>query len=675
MKQVDQVKLGAEFINRRAHREMHDRCLWEARMRRDKVASSIPEWEEMRELASKIKMHTLANLDSYLKEFAANAEANDIHVHWARDAKEHNEIILDIFRSHGVKTVTKGKSMTMDECGMREYMQEHGIDIYEADLGERIQQLDDQRPSHIVMPAIHKLRSDVAQLFARTLGSNPDIDDPHYLNSVMRADMRPRYVKADAGMTGVNFGIAETGGIVVCTNEGNADISATLPPLYVATMGMEKVIPRQSDLPLFIRLLSRSALGLDMTQYTSHFHGPRKGQEMHLVILDNGRRKRLESPDYWQVLKCIRCGACMNTCPVFRRTSGISYDATYMGPIGIVLEPSYDLYKYARLPYSCTHCGSCGNVCPVKVPIPHLVFYWRNEVVKHGYGQPSHNIEQAMAVPVLKSSTNLAMAEKVGLWALRKLPKKLTESGLNPWAVDHTNPEPPKETFRQYYERVIKSQEEAKDTSPSDSSNLSDLSDPSDRSDLSDSSDLSDKSSSCPLPEVPMYPWTGDPLEDFISHLEGFDGKAVKFAARDEALSWLTTQPEMDMNQNVVYSTAEGVSGNLDEENLTDLKDAELINTCVTEAEMGVGEMGSVWVTDRTLRHAACALLSRHLFVLLDARKIAGGLHEAYSRLNLRDQQYGSFFTGPSATADIEAVHITGAQGPLSLTVLLYNCP
>lgn len=674
MKQVDQVKLGAEFINRRAHREMHDRCLWEARMRRDKVASSIPEWEEMRELASKIKMHTLANLDSYLKEFAANAEANDIHVHWARDAKEHNEIILDIFRSHGVKTVTKGKSMTMDECGMREYMQEHGIDIYEADLGERIQQLDDQRPSHIVMPAIHKLRSDVAQLFARTLGSDPDIDDPHYLNSVMRGDMRPRYVKADAGMTGVNFGIAETGGIVVCTNEGNADISATLPPLYVATMGMEKVIPRQSDLPLFIRLLSRSALGLDMTQYTSHFHGPRKGQEMHLVILDNGRRKRLESPDYWQVLKCIRCGACMNTCPVFRRTSGISYDATYMGPIGIVLEPSYDLYKYARLPYSCTHCGSCGNVCPVKVPIPHLVFYWRNEVVKHGYGQPSHNIEQAMAVPVLKSSTNLAMAEKVGLWALRKLPKKLTESGLNPWAVDHTNPEPPKETFRQYYERVIKPQEEAKDSSPSDWSDPSDVSDRSDRSDESDSSDKSSPSS-CPLPEVPMYPWTGDPLEGFISHLEGFDGKAVKFASRDEALSWLTTQPEMDMNHNLVYSTIESVSGNLDEENLTDLKDAELINTCVTEAEMGVGEMGSVWVTDRTLGHAACALLSRHLFVLLDARKIAGGLHEAYSRLNLRDQQYGSFFTGPSATADIEAVHITGAQGPLSLTVLLYNCP
>lgn len=460
MKQVNQVKLGEEFIKQREHREMHDRCLWAARMRRDKVASTIPEWEEMRRLASEIKLHTLSNLDHYLELFADNAAANGIYVHWARDAEEHNRIMLEILRSHNVKTVTKGKSMTMDECGMREFLEKHGIDIYEADLGERIQQLDNQRPSHIVMPAIHKLRSDVADLFARTLGSDRDIDDPHYLNSVMRADMRKKYIKVDAGMTGVNFGIAETGGIVVCSNEGNADISANLPPLYVATMGLEKLIPRQSDLPLFIRLLSRSALGLDITQYTSHFHGPREGQEMHLVILDNGRSARLSAKDYWQVLKCIRCGACMNTCPVFRRTSGISYDAIYMGPIGLALEPSYDLYKYARLPYSCTHCGSCGDVCPVKVPIPELIFYWRAEVVKHGFGQPTHNIEQDLAAMVLKNSTNLAIAEKAGLWALRHVPEQIAESTLNPWAKEHTNPEPPEETFRQYYRRVIEPQEE-----------------------------------------------------------------------------------------------------------------------------------------------------------------------------------------------------------------------
>ncbi len=455
MTQVNQVKLGAKFIADTPHRESHDRCLWAARMRRDSVAQRIPEWEEMRELASQIKKHTLSHLEEYLIVFEERLKENGVHVHWALDAEEHNRIVLDIFQSHGVKVVTKGKSMLMDECGMRPFLAKHGIEVYEADLGERIQQLDDQQPSHIVMPAIHKLRGDVARLFAEKLGSDPDIDDPPYLNSVMRKDMRQHYIKADAGMCGVNFGIAETGGIVVCTNEGNADISANIPPLFVASMGIEKLIPTQSDLALFIRLLSRSALGLDITQYTSHYHGPRKGQEMHLIIVDNGRTSRLGS-DYWEVLKCIRCGACMNTCPVFRRTSGLSYDAPYMGPIGIVLEPSYDLDRYARLPYSCTHCGSCGNVCPVKVPIPDLVFYWRDVVVKAGKDQLSHRIQESGMELVLRNATNLSHAEKLGLWALRNLPESLLTSRLNPWAKAHANPVPPKETFREYYARKYK---------------------------------------------------------------------------------------------------------------------------------------------------------------------------------------------------------------------------
>lgn len=458
MSQVNQVKLGAKFIADTAHRESHDHCLWAARMRRDQAAARIPEWEEMRSLASQIKLHTLSHLDKYLEMFETRLKENGIHVHWAENAEEHNRIVYEIFRDHGVKTVTKGKSMLMDECGMREYLEKRGIEIYEADLGERIQQLDNQQPSHIVMPAIHKLRDDVAKLFAEKLGSDPDINDPTYLNSVMRKDMRQHYIKADAGMNGVNFGVAETGTIVVATNEGNADISANIPPLFVASMGIEKLIPRQSDLPLFIRLLSRSALGFDITQYTSHYTRPRKGQEMHVVIVDNGRTRRLGA-EYFEVLKCIRCGACMNTCPVFRRTSGISYQATYMGPIGIVLQPSYDLHRYARLPYSCTHCGSCGNVCPVKVPIPKYVFYWRTEIVEHHEDELLHRLEESAMAMVLRNSMTLSHAERLGLWALRNLPQGLLNSGLNPWAKDHANPEPPAETFRQYYRRTHESNE------------------------------------------------------------------------------------------------------------------------------------------------------------------------------------------------------------------------
>ena len=461
MRQVNQVKLGNKFLRDTAHRESHDRCLWAARKRRDDVAHSIPEWEEMRAHASQIKEHTLANLADYLEELERKLTARGVHVHWAADAEEHNRIVYSIMADHGVKVITKGKSMLMDECGMTPYLEERGIEVYEADLGERIQQLDKQRASHIVMPAIHKLRSDVSSLFARTLGSDPDNDDPTYLNSVMRESMRPNYRRADAGMTGVNFAVAETGALVVCTNEGNADISACVPPLHVASMGIEKVIPRASDLPLFVRMLSRSALGLSITQYTSHFLAPRPDGELHLVLVDNGRSARL-AQEYRGVLKCIRCGACMNTCPVFRRTSGLSYDAPYMGPIGIVLEPSYDEDRYARLPYSCTHCASCGNVCPVKVPIPDLVLYWRRQIVEAGLDEPLHRMEENAAGLVLRNSGSLTSAERIGLWALRHVPKVIAESGLNPWARWHTNPEAPEQTFREWY-KASKSTEKNSD--------------------------------------------------------------------------------------------------------------------------------------------------------------------------------------------------------------------
>lgn len=453
MKPVNQVKRGAEFIRDTAHRESHDRCLWAARMRRDRAAAAIPEWEEMRTLASEIKRHTLSHLDRYLEEFERNATANGFIVHWAADADEHNRIVAGILESHGVKVVTKSKSMLTEECGLRPYLEARGMEIYEADLGERIQQLDCQPPSHIVMPAIHKLRGDVARLFAEKLGSDPENDDPHYLNSVMRKAMRPNYVRVDAGLSGVNFAVAETGGIVVCTNEGNADISATVPPVFIASMGIEKIIPTKEDLGLFIRLLSRSALGFDITQFTSHYHGPLPGQESHIVIVDNGRSERLAS-DCREVLKCIRCGACMNTCPVFRRAGGLSYDATYMGPIGIILEPSYDLFRYARLPYACTHCGSCQNVCPVKIPISDLVFYWRDVVVANRVDEFSHRMQEDAAAIVLRSRGNLMAAEKIGLWALRTMPDAILDSPINPWARAHANPVPPDETFRQYYNRT-----------------------------------------------------------------------------------------------------------------------------------------------------------------------------------------------------------------------------
>src|SRR5215831_8754841 len=385
-KQIDPAAAAELFIIQdQIHEPMHDRFLWATMQRRHAEAAAIPEWEELREIASKIKEHTLARLDHYLEEFEANATKRGAYVHWALDATDHNQIVYSILQDHRVKELIKSKSMLQEECQMMPFLQRRGIKVIESDLGERIQQLDGQPPSHIVFPSIHKTRQDVAHLFARTIGTDPNKDDPHFLTEVMRNNARPRFLTADAGMTGGNFAIAETGTFVVCTNEGNADIGAAVPPLHIASIGIEKMIPRVEDMGVFLRLLARSAEGAPLTQYSSHFTGPRQGGELHIVLVDNGRSRRLGMPEFWRSLKCIRCGACMNTCPVYRRSGGLAYGATYSGPIGVILDPTFDEHKYSELPFHSTLCGSCSAVCPVKIDISEQIFKWRRVMANKGY--------------------------------------------------------------------------------------------------------------------------------------------------------------------------------------------------------------------------------------------------------------------------------------------------
>ena len=323
MKRIDHSEASSKFIEAKDHIEFHDKRLWDLRKKRDRESEHLPEWEELRSLASAIKEHTLTHLADYLEEFERNATRNGAQVHWARDAAEHNQIVFDIMSSKAARTLVKAKSMLTDECEMRPFLEARGIEIMETDLGERIQQLDDEPPSHIVVPAVHKLRGDVARVFAENIGTDPDNSDIHYLAESQRQHTRPYFLKAEAGMTGANFAVAETGTVVVCTNEGNADLSVNLPKLYIASIGIEKVIPRIEHLAVFVRMLSRSALGSPITQLTSHFRAPRDGTEMHIILVDNGRSERLGMADFWYSLKCIRCGACMNTCPVYRRSGGL----------------------------------------------------------------------------------------------------------------------------------------------------------------------------------------------------------------------------------------------------------------------------------------------------------------------------------------------------------------
>lgn len=449
---VDIVKNSAEFINQdNIHEPMHDRVLWASRMKRDKVASEIPEWEQLRDLASQIKEHTLSHLDQYVLQFAENAEKKGIIVHWAKDGEEHNQIVLDIIQKNNRSRLIKSKSMLQEECGMTPFLEQHGIEVVESDLGERIQQLSHERPSHIVVPAVHKTVEDVSKLFAKTIGTDPNNNDAVKLTEAMRQNARPKFLKADVGMTGANFAIAETGTFVVCTNEGNADLTASLPNLHIASIGIEKIIPRVEDMGVFIRLLSRSALGTPATQYTSHFSAPRDGAEMHIVLVDNGRSKRLGNDDFWEALKCIRCGACMNTCPVYRRSGGLSYGATYSGPIGIILDPSYDEAKYSELPFHSSLCGSCTEVCPVHINISDQIMKWRQVMVRHKHMPWARRKMFDAADYVLGSPKLFHTAEKVGHYAEKFAPDALIYFKANGYGEFHDMPKVKKETFRDWY--------------------------------------------------------------------------------------------------------------------------------------------------------------------------------------------------------------------------------
>lgn len=449
---VNVAENAAKFIHQDdVHLPYHDRNLWGTKTRRESAASKIPEWEQLRDLASQIKEHTLTHLDMYVKQFVENATKNGVIVHIAKDAQEHNEIVFSILQQHNAKTVIKSKSMLQEECEMPSYLESRGIILTESDLGERIQQLSGEMPSHIVMPAIHKTLDDVAELFAEKIGTDPNNRDPKSLNEAMRANARPKFLEADCGMTGANFAVAETGSFVICTNEGNADLSTSIPPLHIASIGIEKILPKVEDLGVFIRLLSRSALGTPATQYTSHYTKPRKGTEMHIVLTDNGRSHRLGLEEFWPSLKCIRCGACMNTCPVYRRSGGLAYGATYSGPIGIILDPTFDEKKFSELPYHSSLCGSCSEVCPVRINIAEQIVEWRKIMAKNGRMPGGLKVAFGMVDKVFRHPWLFRTAEKMGRWALEIAPNRLIYMDANVWGKNRTMPELAKETFRDWY--------------------------------------------------------------------------------------------------------------------------------------------------------------------------------------------------------------------------------
>lgn len=439
------------FTRDDARTHWHDQALWFVRAKRDRMANSLPEWEQLRETAAAIKAHTISRLADLLEQFEANAAKLGVKVHWASTPAEHNEIVLSILQKHGVKRVVKSKSMLTEECHLNPFLERHGMEVVDTDLGEWIVQLRGETPSHIVLPAIHIKREEVGELFHRFIGTPEGLSEPKPLVEAARIELRNKFMQADAGITGVNFAIADTGGFVVCTNEGNADLGVSLPPVHIACMGIEKLIPKAEHLGVFLRLLARSATGQPITTYSSHFHGPKPGGELHVVMLDNGRSDILGSDDFRRSLNCIRCGACMNTCPVFRRSGGHSYQTTVPGPIGSILAPSRDAQQFHSLPYACSLCGSCTDVCPVKIDLHHQLLTWRKEIAVRGLVPWSKRFALGATSLLMQRPKLFNFVGWLSRRIVPRLPRFMLYNPLNPWGRKRELPLFPKHSFRELY--------------------------------------------------------------------------------------------------------------------------------------------------------------------------------------------------------------------------------
>lgn len=451
------AQLAEQFNVDEARTNWHDQTLWWVRQKRDRAANTLPEWEQLRQWASDIKDHTLSKLHAYLLEFEKNALANGVFVHWAKDAEEHNRIIYEILQMAGVDRIVKSKSMLTEECHLNPYLQGKGIEVVDTDLGERIVQFRKEAPSHIVLPAIHLKKEDVSNTFHEHLGTEKGNNDPQYLTHAARLHLREKFIQSDIAITGVNFAIAETGGIVVCTNEGNADMGAHAARIHIACMGFEKIIPKAVHLGVFTRLLARSATGQSITTYTSHFHRPAPGKELHIVLVDNGRSRQLGREDFRNSLKCIRCAACFNTCPVYRRSGGHSYHTAVAGPIGSILNPNLDMKANADLPFASTLCGSCSNVCPVKINIHEQLWKWRQVISAEGLTDPSKKMSMKLMAWVLARPGVYRFAGKTARWVTANLPFLVKNKTWNPWFKQREMPEAPKQSFQEWYKKQQRS--------------------------------------------------------------------------------------------------------------------------------------------------------------------------------------------------------------------------
>ena len=458
------------------------------RNKRARVTAELPDWQELRNTGESVKNYVLANLPELLEQFERNFTAAGGHVHWARNASEANQIALDLIREQGVDEIIKIKSMATAETGLNEFLEENGINAIETDLAEEIVQLGHDRPSHILVPAIHRNRREIRDIFLREIEDiNPDItDEPAELAEASRNRLRNKFLNTTVAVSGTNFGIAETGTLTIVESEGNGRMCLTLPDTLITFMGIEKILPTFQDYEAFLQLLPRSSTGERMNPYTSMWTGVTPGdgpQNMHVILIDNGRTAVLADEVGRQALRCIRCSACMNVCPVYERAGGHAYGSTYPGPIGAILSPQLSGIEAAHnnsLPYASSLCGACFEVCPVKINFPEVLVHLRAKDVesKHAVREfegnkkaPFSQMDAMMlgAKKLFTSGKMMSVAERglpmSRLIAGRKHKITAVPGIVGGWTEYRDIPEPPKESFRNWWKKE-KGKTAARDNAP-----------------------------------------------------------------------------------------------------------------------------------------------------------------------------------------------------------------
>ncbi len=434
------------------------------------AAPTLPDYQELRSQANAIKKHSLENLDYYLEEFERNVAAHGGKVVYCKDGTEVSDFVLALAKERGARLIVKSKSMTTEEVDLNERLEHHGLESVETDLGEYILQLAHEKPYHIVAPALHKTRYDVAEIFSRELHI-PQETVPEKQTAIARAVLREKFLAADIGISGANFLIADSGAVAIVENEGNARLTTTAPRTHIAIAGIEKVIPRAQDLATFLKLQARSATGQLLSVYTSFLAGPRRAgeidgpEEFYVVLLDNGRTKLLPDRTKRQSLYCIRCGACLNTCPVYRKIGGHSFPWVYSGPIGAIITPQFmGVSHEPGLPFASSLCGACGEVCPVKIDIPKILLELRSDVKKAEAREKQNRLEKLafrMFAWLMTHPRLYEMAGRVGAslapsadggW-IRSVPAIMNFGPVKAWLSQRDLPPPPAKSFREMWRR------------------------------------------------------------------------------------------------------------------------------------------------------------------------------------------------------------------------------